>query len=330
MKNIHVLPTDKPSRLFLNVINNKLLIDDDNTLKKVLPSGSYQNIYITSNEEIKEGDWHFNLALNLVEKTTSFHNGLLCEKIILTTDQDLIKDGVQAIDDGFLVWFVDNPNSKVVKIEKEQVNNKPGSSYSTITNYKYKIIIPQEEPKQEYEYVGECNGNNDNGCFLDSCGHDCGCFTIQKKSYIEKGEEIEISRQEFNFQNKKNKIMETPKTFKELFANTGIEPTTDESGNTHYNFKATMKEEPKQEATLEEVAENYGWRIKTNTFSDPVKANELANSAKQDFINGAKWQQERSYSEEEVIDLLYKRSIYQDHFESDAEVREWFNKFKKK
>jgi hypothetical protein len=37
---------------------------------------------------------------------------------------------------------------------------------------------------------------------------------------------------------------ETPKTFKELFANTGIEPTTDESGNTHYNFKATLKEEP--------------------------------------------------------------------------------------
>jgi len=35
--------------------------------------------------------------------------------------------------------------------------------------------------------------------------------------------------------------METPKTFKELFANTGIEPTTDESGNTHYNFEATIK-----------------------------------------------------------------------------------------
>lgn len=23
---------------------------------------------------------------------------------------------------------------------------------------------------------GECTGNNDNGCFLDSPGHDCGCF----------------------------------------------------------------------------------------------------------------------------------------------------------
>jgi hypothetical protein len=134
MKNIHLMPTDKPSSYVTNYMEQNM---------------QWQNIYITSDEKIKEGDWHFNLALNLVEKTTSFHNGLLCEKIILTTDQDLIKDGVQVIDDGFLVWFVDNPNSKVVKIEKEQVNNKPGSSYSTITNYKYKIIIPQEEPKQE-------------------------------------------------------------------------------------------------------------------------------------------------------------------------------------
>ena len=31
--------------------------------------------------------------------------------------------------------------------------------------------------KQEYEYAGECNGNNGNGCFMDSPGHDCGCFT---------------------------------------------------------------------------------------------------------------------------------------------------------
>jgi hypothetical protein len=41
--------------------------------------------------------------------------------------------------------------------------------------------------------------------------------------------------------------MKTPKTFKELFTNTGIKPTTDESGNIHYNFKATIKQE-----TLEE------------------------------------------------------------------------------
>jgi len=44
---------------------------------------------------------------------------------------------------------------------------------------------------------------------------------------------------------------------------------------------------------IEKAAENYGWRIKTNTFSDPVKANELAQSAKQDFMEGAKWHREQ-------------------------------------
>lgn len=33
--------------------------------------------------------------------------------------------------------------------------------------------------------VGECNGNDGNGCFLDSSGHNCGCFkkiSIQEQS----------------------------------------------------------------------------------------------------------------------------------------------------
>ena len=45
---------------------------------------------------------------------------------------------------------------------------------------------------------------------------------------------------------------ETPKTFKELFANTGIKPTTDANGIVHYNFKATLKDEPKQERMFSE------------------------------------------------------------------------------
>jgi hypothetical protein len=34
--------------------------------------------------------------------------------------------------------------------------------------------------------------------------------------------------------------MEKKKTFKELFAGTGIEPTTNENGGVDYNFKATL------------------------------------------------------------------------------------------
>jgi len=108
------------------------------------------NIYITNNEEIKKGDWYYNLALNSVEKTTEFDNGLLQEKIILTTDQYLIKDGVQAINDEFLEWFVENPSCENVDVETiEKMIGSFGRGKKPIYIDEYKIIIPKEEPKQE-------------------------------------------------------------------------------------------------------------------------------------------------------------------------------------
>jgi hypothetical protein len=35
--------------------------------------------------------------------------------------------------------------------------------------------------KFEEEFIGECKGNNGNGCFMDSSGHDCGCFIKKLK-----------------------------------------------------------------------------------------------------------------------------------------------------
>jgi len=37
-------------------------------------------------------------------------------------------------------------------------------------------IVSYKSDSKKYKYVGECNGNDGNGCFMDSCGHDCGCF----------------------------------------------------------------------------------------------------------------------------------------------------------
>jgi hypothetical protein len=102
MKNIHVLPTDKPSRLYLDSKNNICITDI------AMKSGNKQNIYITNSEEIKEGDWFYDLDTKYVKIKQSWENSHLDfngKKIILTTDQDLIKDGVQAIDDEFLEWF---------------------------------------------------------------------------------------------------------------------------------------------------------------------------------------------------------------------------------
>jgi polyribonucleotide nucleotidyltransferase len=42
--------------------------------------------------------------------------------------------------------------------------------------------------------------------------------------------------------------MEKKKTFKELFAGTGIEPTTNENGGVDYNFKATLTTQSKPQS----------------------------------------------------------------------------------
>jgi len=140
MKNIHVLPTDKPSRLFVDI--------DDNKLKITQPlSGEYmmnQNIYITSDEEIKEGDWIFNEELEPSVLKCSGKGSLRgWNKIILTTDIDLIKDGVQAIDDKFLEWFVKNASCEFVKIV-DDVECLPMPNIH-IHKRIYKIIIPHNK-----------------------------------------------------------------------------------------------------------------------------------------------------------------------------------------
>jgi hypothetical protein len=148
MKNVHVLPTDKPSRLIIysRLLNEFRLLDEplDDWKHK-------RNIYITSDEQIKYGDWHIYVSLNAINKRQR-KNPLAeypypqYQKIILTTDQDLIKDGVQAIDDEFLEWFVKNPSCEFVEVENEMVASK----LSSIERWDYELrIIPQEEPNQE-------------------------------------------------------------------------------------------------------------------------------------------------------------------------------------
>jgi hypothetical protein len=78
-------------------------------------------------------------------------------------------------------------------------------------------------------------------------------------------------------------------------------------------MKEIVKQEPKQE-TLEEVAERlhpeeWDWR------------------EREIFIAGAKWQQERMYSEEEVTQLLIK---FNQEIQEVEDVRGWFDQFKKK
>ena len=153
MKNIHVLPTEKPSRLF-NCFG-KLEIGDYTTIRENLQVTN-QHIYITNDEEItgfENNIWVIKAdRIFLWQNTMALVSNNKPRKIILTTDQDLIKDGIQAIDDEFLEWFVENPSCKEVEVEEidSKIPKKEVDGYfSNETLLGYKIIIPKEEPKQE-------------------------------------------------------------------------------------------------------------------------------------------------------------------------------------
>jgi hypothetical protein len=150
MKNIHILPTDQPSRLIKN--NNNQLILTIQTLPKDVEISCYpQHLYITSNEEIKEGYYLFNNCYYKYPSTLG-EPPIGSKKIILTTDQSL--DSVQAIDDKFLEWFVKNPTCEKVDVENNKCLVKRGNCDCSERDIDcqclgYEIIIPKEEPKQE-------------------------------------------------------------------------------------------------------------------------------------------------------------------------------------
>jgi len=163
MKNIHVLPTSQPSNLLLCIksyIEHKdtPAENSDNKGNFRLGFGVYantefyqhQHIYITSTEEIKKEDWCYNSITNKIYRKLKGNFAFAYEyKIILTTDGDLIKKGVQTIDDEFLEWFVKNPSCESVEVDHRlKVSSSEKGFVMDNPNYN-KIIIPKEEPKQE-------------------------------------------------------------------------------------------------------------------------------------------------------------------------------------
>jgi hypothetical protein len=252
MKNIHLLPTDKPSRLFK--FANELHLD-------TIPKDYYKkyNIYITSDEEIKDGEY----GLSRLGEIIKFHSGYdyrYYAKIILTTDQDLIADGVQAIDDEFLEWFVKNPSCEGVEFNAYPIDpngniigtDRPYPFDGLISNFRidYKIIIPQEEPKQE---------------------------------------------------------------------------TLEEA--------ALLNEETAWKLAITFFKESEGYE--PDILGGNEKHERAVGMLQVGMLEGANWQAERMYSEEEVIKLLiYCKNRFSgsglEDYHYDDEVKEWFKQFKKK
>jgi hypothetical protein len=141
-KNIHLIPTDNPSKL--RYFDSKLEI------LSLIPKKSdivFQNIYITSDEEIKLGDYYIDFTTKglMVESCKTKDDGILVgicgsKKIILTTDPKLINDGIQEIDDEFLEWFVKNPNTTNIRVTLHVGSLRCNHSKNT-----YTIDIPEPE-----------------------------------------------------------------------------------------------------------------------------------------------------------------------------------------
>lgn len=129
------------------------------------------------------------------------------------------------------------------------------------------------ENKDKIILKGECTGNNDNGCFMESPGHDCGCFKRIQQEEPKQLTDLEIAMKLEEIEREDLKQETTGKKF--------------------YESADAVITVSKQE-TFEEVANN--WIKNTSEFL----------SVKNGFMAGAKWQAERMYSEEEVIKIVEK------------------------
>jgi hypothetical protein len=310
MKNIHIIPTDKPSRLVLSNNNILTVIEESNYNFSHIKS---VNIYITSDEFIEEEDF----GLNISTKNIIQYDGIkgldwtynrylysYYKKIILTTDQDLIKDGVQAIDDEFLKWWIKNPSCERVEVVDDTytVGEMSKLPLGTI-NHKYKII-PQEENEKDFYKIGNFHENCDEGC----------------KYHCTKGNTQIAECLECHFNNTSKEQIEND--WKEAGKQTeGINsPTVEEFLEAQTQFK-------KQE-TLEEAAENHHINF--------TKDLSYAETRRDSFIKGAEWQAKRMYSEEEVIEVLTQRckefGTKNEKFQKLLlkQDLEWFEQFKKK
>ena len=344
MKNLHLLPTEKPSILGRFIDTNNLFLRASNDI----PRGENVNIYITSDEEIKEGDvvkipcgvgkvkeltWKFGndnpsyivedifiYKLRYGQKEGDLQiNSFRYEdvkKIVITTDQDLIKDGVQEIPDEFLEWFVKNPSCEQISVEEvyfhgsgyykaSELSEQEREKYSFMK--KYKIIIPKEE---SISYTKKCKCMIfEPNCYTGMCKNCGGLPKEEIKTMYE-------SLQEYFKNTPKEKVIEDWNEFQHL----------DEEGITVKEFLESQKQE-----TLEEAAERL-YPTTINSFTD--SGFDMSETERLIFINGAKWQQEQNknlYSEEDMYKLMYE---YQEWLVLTLEpvktFEEWFKQFKKK
>lgn len=153
MKNIHLLPINSEQDIKSPIIWKFLYLDEYRySVHKEHRKEFGFNMYITSDEDILRGQWYFSESLNMVLQYTQ--DELLSprelkengdKKIIITTDWDLINDGVQAIDDKFAEWFCKNSNCEEVEVQKW---------FDGVDFLEYRIVIPEQDKWEQLRGAG--------------------------------------------------------------------------------------------------------------------------------------------------------------------------------
>ena len=202
MKNIFLIPTDKPSRL-LKQNNNKLILSKQIVYSHISKhlNNINQNIYITNNEEIEPGDWfiHYSHGTTSLLKAIEVGNRILdnqgtscnidyCKKVVLTNDPTLIEDGVQEVSSSFLSFYVENPVDYVEVIK----GFADGTSYG-YNFLDYSLNFPQKEEwlfERSSGYAGYRNTETNEWIYEEDYFK---LFSTEEKLYTK--EDLEIAHQ---------------------------------------------------------------------------------------------------------------------------------------
>lgn len=160
------------------------------------PNQNEKNKKITHSTQplnTKFNDWFDAQIITLQEVKELLDEGMDVEKKVKDYVQELIdcksvgeheRTWISAICNQMYTQALEDNKDKKYTLEDLEAAACFGMILEKSKDDKYKLSNDEEwegfiqslQPKTEWEYVGECKGNNGNGCFMDSSGHDCGCY----------------------------------------------------------------------------------------------------------------------------------------------------------
>lgn len=345
MKNTHLLPTqNNKSKLAVyhydgskNIKIGELALQINNNIGWT-NCWSPRELYITSEEKIKDKDWCLDIDNEIVKYCEKKYNMLfhnVCKKIILTTDENLIKDGVQAIDNEFLEWWIKNPSCEEIEVKtyfKKIGVETDANGYREmdIIGKDYKIIIPKEEwisPMRPFKVKEDRSETMQR--FIDNAKSHSFCETPEEKCTMNYCDDNGCMNRKRELVEPKEMIVKMMQDYEELGLYEEpniIDKWLEENGTPEIANQVELEAE---EMLLEEASE------KRYPFGDgfQIMDIDISETLQLAFIKGAKWQKERSYSEEELKDIVNKTvgnfcTLFSEDLKQKV-AKEWFNQFKK-